>query len=358
LSAFGDRLYFSSERPGGKGKKDIWVIGLKEWKPDGTSLWGELLNLGDSINTPGDEISPFIHPGTKDLYFSSDDLPGFGGLDLFHSRLKENGEWSRAENLGWPVNSPGNEQGFVIDRTGTTAYFSTDREKRGNMDIYMFETDESFRPKPVTYVRGKVISDGTGMPVPALVEVTAEDISGPTGTSIRADERGIFLLTLPPDRDLLFTVNEKGYLFYTERVRLSSLSSAASPLERVISLIPAETGTSLDLYNIYFQTNEHTILPESIPELQILLHFLSDHPGLSVEIGGHTDNTGTREFNRTLSEKRAASVKQYLVEGGISENRLTSKGYGFDQPVATNDTEEGRARNRRTTMKITAKDPK
>ncbi len=357
LSAFGDRLYFSSERPGGRGKKDIWEIVLKGWKPDGTPLWGEPTNLGDSINTPGDEISPFIHPGMKDLYFSSDDLPGFGGLDLFHSRMKENGKWSRAENLGWPVNSPGNEQGFVIDRTGTTAFFSTVREKRGNMDIYMFETDASFRPQSVTYVRGKVISAGTGMPVPALVEVAVNDSAGFSGTSFRADEKGVFLVTLPPDRDLWFTVNEKGYLFYTERVRLSSLSSATSPLERLISLIPAEAGNTIDLYNIYFKTNEHAILPESEPELQILLHFLTDHPELSVEIGGHTDNTGNREFNQTLSEKRAASVKQYLVEKGISQNRLTTKGYGFDQPVATNETEEGRARNRRTTMKIMAKDP-
>ncbi len=352
FSAFGDMLYFSSSRPGGKGNKDLWRVKLKGWNDEGYPQWNNPVNLGDSVNSPGEEISPFIHPNGKDLYFCSDYWPGFGGLDLFHSTEKNDGTRTRAVNLGYPINSPGNEQGLVIDRTGLTGWFATSRSHKGNMDIYCFETDEQFRPEPVSYIRGKVVNIKTGLPVPALVEVTGNDKDKPVDIKVRPDEKGIFLITLPPDQDLSFNVNEKGFLFYSERFRLTGNSSALEPVERQIALVPVEPGKSVDLYNIFFATNEFVILPGSEPELNTLLGFLKDNPSLSVEIGGHTDNVGTPEFNRRLSEKRALSVRQYLTERGISAERLFSHGYGMDKPVAPNDTEENRALNRRTTLKI------
>jgi outer membrane protein OmpA-like peptidoglycan-associated protein len=352
-SAFGNFLYFSSARQGGKGNRDIWRIHLKGWSTDGIPEWHDLINLGDSINTPGEEISPFIHPNGKDLYFSSDYWPGFGGYDLFHSVEKANGTWTKAENIGYPVNSRGNEQGLIIDRTGKTAYFSTNREQKGNMDIYSFETDEEFRPEAVTYIRGKVINARTGIPVAAMVEIRGSDKEKPIDLKIQADENGVFLITLPPDQDLSFSVNQKGFLFYSERFVFSESSSASLPVERLVRLEPVETQSLINLYNIFFATNEYAILPESEPELNTLWNFLNDNPNLAVEIGGHTDNIGSAEFNLQLSEKRANSVRQYLLDKGIGLQRLTAKGYGMEQPVAPNDSEEGRARNRRTTMKIT-----
>lgn len=352
LSAAGDLLFFSSDRPGGKGKKDIWFAELEGWTPAGHPVWGAVANAGDSINSYGDEISPFLHPGMRDLYFSSDSRPGFGGLDLFHARQKPDGQWSQPRNLGYPVNTPGNEQGLVIDRTGGYGYFATGGIRDGNMDLYRFETGESFRPAPVTYVKGRVSNATTGDPVSALVAVTGSDPAGRTDIRIRADENGFFLTPLPTGRDLMFSVKEKGFLFYSERFRLNT-GSYAEPLERTIQLFPAEPGKTVNLYNIFFSTGEYAILPESEPELGMVLRFLAENPELPVEIGGHTDNVGTPEFNLSLSERRALSVRQYLLDKGIAPERLAARGYGMDQPVASNDSEEGRAKNRRTTLLIT-----
>jgi outer membrane protein OmpA-like peptidoglycan-associated protein len=353
FSSFGDFLYFSSERQGGKGKKDIWRVQLKGWDSSGMPEWGDLTNLGDSINTPGVEISPFIHPNGRDLYFSSDSWPGFGGLDLFHAKEIQTGQWTKARNLGYPVNSPGNEQGMIIDRTGMTAYYATSLNKEGNMDIYRFQTELPFRPEPVTYIRGKVTNATTGTPIPALVEITCSEKACPFHYKVRADEKGAFLITLPPDQDVSFTANEKGFLFYSEQFRFQGHSTPLEPVERQISLVPAEPGKSIDLYNIFFSTKEFTLLPESEPELQTVVVFLKQNPSLSVEIGGHTDSMGTPAFNLTLSGKRAQSVMEYLLKNGIQPGRLNSQGYGMDFPVAPNDTEEGRSKNRRTTLKIT-----
>jgi outer membrane protein OmpA-like peptidoglycan-associated protein len=353
LSAPGDCLYFSSSRPGGKGKKDIWKATIKGWSHSGMPVWGELTNPGDSINTPGEEISPFIHPNGRDLYFSSDYWPGFGGLDLFHSQFQGNGEWTKAENLGYPVNTSGNEQGMIISRTGMTAYYATSLFSKGNMDIYRFQTDIPFRPEPATYIRGKVTNSKNKLPVQALVEITGCDTINPFHAMARADEKGLFLITIPPGQNISFTVNEKGFLFYTEQFRFSGHSTPLEPFEREISLAPAETGKSIDLYNIFFAVNEYTLLPESEPELKTMVDFLIQNPLLSVEIGGHTDNTGSPAFNLSLSGKRAQSVMEYLLKSGIQPERLHSHGYGLDFPVASNDTEEGRSKNRRTTLKIT-----
>lgn len=352
LSAFGDQLFFSAERSGGKGKKDIWCANLKGWTKDGNPIWGEVVNMGDSINSPGDEISPFIHPNGKDLYFCSDYRPGFGGYDIFHSKRLQNNGFSAAKNLGYPVNSAGNEQGLIIDRKGERAYFSSNRNSAGNMDIFSFELEENLRPEPVTFLRGKVTSNKNGTPVPAEVALSVLKGDLPVNMKIQADENGLFTLTLPPGSTLRLNVNHQGYLFYTEQFLVQGTSSAEVPVEKRIELVPAEAGTQVHLYNIFFATGDYTILSESEPELETLVSFLKENPSLNVEIQGHTDNVGTAAYNLQLSEKRASSVRDYLVSKGILPARLSAKGYGYDMPVASNETEEGRSRNRRTTMKI------
>jgi len=353
FTAFGNILYFSSSRPGGKGNKDLWSAHLKEWDASGYPVWERLTRLDDSINTSGDEISPFIHPNGKDLYFSSDSRPGFGGLDLFHAEKKPDGSWSTPSNMGYPLNSLGNEQGLIIDRTGRTAYFATNRSVEKDMDIYRFDTSDHFRPDPVTYVRGKITNAVTDAPVPAKIRVRASQTEQPIDFEVKADADGVFLITLPPQQEVLFTVNEKGFLFYSEKIDLSVSSSELAPLERKVKLWPAEPGSMISLYNIFFDTGEYAILPESEPELGTLVEFLRQNPGLSVEIGGHTDNVGSIPFNQVLSEKRARSVKDYLVENDIPSPGISVRGYGMEIPVASNETEEGRSKNRRTTMKIT-----
>ncbi len=352
LSAWGDELYFSSARPGGRGKKDIWKIRLTGWSEKGRPLWGELTNLGERVNTPGDEISPFIHPNGKDFFFSSDEWPGLGGFDLFHLSLDPHQEPGEASNLGYPINSGGNEQGMIIDRTGKRAYLSSNRNPTEGMDIFEFELDEELRPEAVNYFRGKIVSSVTGLPVLSRVNLEGVSDNRKFSYSVKSDPKGEFLLTLPLNTTLNISVNEKGYLFYSENFFFEGRSSVLNPVEKVISLLPVMPGSAVDLYNIFFETDSHEILIESEPGLKTLVAFMENNPLLQVEIQGHTDNVGTAEYNRKLSERRAEAVREYMIAAGIDPVRMAVQGFGMDRPVAPNDTEEGRSRNRRTTMMI------
>jgi hypothetical protein len=217
LSAFGDELFFSSNRKGGKGNRDIWSVRLHGWRPDGLPLWGTPVNLGDSINTPDNEISPFIHSNGRDLFFSSDGWPGMGGLDIFSSKKNTNGVWSRARNLGYPVNTHGNEQGLIIDRTGRTAYMASSRNPETGMDIYSFELDASIQPDPVTYVYGKVFDRNTLAPVPAAVNLTGLEGNVAVNVRLQADYDGLFTIALPTGNEYAFHVSEPGY-FVLQRI--------------------------------------------------------------------------------------------------------------------------------------------
>lgn len=353
LSAFGDVLYFSSNRPGGKGNKDLWKAELKGWRPDGLPVWGDPVNLGDSINTPGDEISPFIHPNGRDLFFSSDYWPGFGGFDLFRSSIKPDGTMTKAENMGYPVNTRENEQGLVIDRTGTAAYLASNREPERGMDIYTFELDEFLRTEPVTYIRGQVKNGKTGTPVQASVHLAGINQGNTIDFRIIADVKGLFTVTLPVGQEFAFHVNEPGFLFYSEYFMVEEAVGIPGPVYREILLTPVEIGSQTHLYNVFFETGSHDLLEQSETELNTLVGFLEKNSRLKVEIQGHTDNVGNESYNQNLSERRAGSVVNYLVSKGIDHRRLTSKGYGYTVPLDTNDTVEGRARNRRTTLLIT-----
>jgi outer membrane protein OmpA-like peptidoglycan-associated protein len=314
--------------------------------------WSSVTNLGDSINTPGNEISPFIHSNGRDLYFSSDFRPGFGGYDIFHSHHSPSGIWSEARNFGYPVNSQGNEQGLIIDRSGEKAYFASNRVLSGNMDIFSSVLDKKIRPEAASYIQGEVIDKKTGTAIQSVVQLSWIDTDNPAELEIPTDEMGIFQVVLPLKDSLSLTVNKKGFLFYSENFILSDPSSALHPIIRKIYLSPLESGSFVDIYNIYFDTDAFTLLPASLPGLQNLLKILSDNPSLNIEIQGHTDNTGSDEHNLWLSEQRAKAVVEFLNEKGIPASGISARGYGSGKPVAPNDTEEGRSKNRRTTILI------
>ena len=351
LTANADYLYFVSNRKGGKGGMDIWRCRLKGFNPDDNPIWGQPENLGDSINTPGDELSPYIHFNGTDLYFSSDYHIGMGKKDIFHSRLKNGSVWSFPNNLGYPVNTMNDEVGFVIDATGTKAYYASNRE--GNMDIYTFNLYPAIQPTPVTYVKGVVRDAVTKKTIQAEVEFTGLREGNPG--KVLSGQNGEFLVSLPLKDDYAFDVSKDGYLFYSRSFNLKNVFSVASPFELDIYLQPVIKGSNLVLRNIYFNTDSYELLPESGPELNKLKMFLVNNPGVSVEIDGHTDNVGSMEYNLTLSEKRAEAVCNYLISSGIAKERLTFKGFGYSRPVADNNTEEGRSLNRRTEVVITDK---
>ncbi|WP_423127748.1 OmpA family protein [Gaoshiqia sp. Z1-71] len=352
VSANGEYLYFVSNRKNGKGGMDIWRCRLDGFTETGKAKWGKLQNLGDSINTPGDEMSPFIHPDGQTLYFASDYWPGMGRADIFYSRVKNDSVWHQPVNLGYPINTHKDEQGLIVDASGKNAYYSSDRPGSKGVDIYRFELYPEVRPTPVSYIKGRVIDFETGKPLCSIVElvdIEKDQVAVKTESCI---EPGEFLMCLPLGKEYAFNVSREGYLFFSENFSLRKVRNADDPVIMEIPLKKIEMGGSTVLRNIFFETDSYELLDQSKTELSRLISFLRKNPALEIEIGGHTDNVGGDEYNINLSEKRAEAVFQYLVDAGIAEMRLSYKGYGKSQPLESNDRAEGRSRNRRTEFKI------
>jgi outer membrane protein OmpA-like peptidoglycan-associated protein len=345
-------LYFSSNRAGGQGKKDIWRAELLEIGANGSLKWSAPENLGSVVNTQGDEISPFIHSNNKSFWFASDFHTGMGGMDLFLSEIQKDGTMSEPKNPGFPINTYKDEQGLNISFDGTTAYFASERKPGFGLDIFTFKLPEEISPEPVTYVKAKITDAETGTVVQAVVELIILSSDSAIYRTEKADKNGEILLCLPLNDNYAFNVSEPGYLFYSQSFQLKEMKTLKTPNEIEIRLNRINIGAEMNLYNIYFETDSFRILSDSEPELKKLTTFLKNNPQVEVEIQGHTDNTGRPERNLVLSELRAKSVVEYLVSNGIAAKRLQSKGFGEFHPVATNETEEGRMLNRRTTIKI------
>lgn len=349
ISADGRWLFFSSRNPAGFGGKDIWVSELED---DGT--WGTPNNLGPHINTKGDEEVPFIHSDNVTLYFGTNGLTGMGGSDLFYTTRQADRTWSKPVNLGYPINTIENEGSLFITTDGRTGYFASDKPGGfGGYDLYSFEIPESIRPKPVTYVKATV-HDESNNPLDAEVELIALASQESLITSKTDAVTGVFLVTLPLGANYALNVSKEGYLFHSENFSLKDWD-ADSVFVIDIELEKIREGEKTVLRNVFFATDSYELLGESSAELDRLVQLLTENPTLRVEIGGHTDNVGTAAYNQNLSEQRAKSVVSYLVEHGIDGSRLTFKGYGFSEPIASNDTEAGRARNRRTEIKVIGK---
>ena len=349
IASDGRTLFFVSNRKGGEGESDIYYSYLKD---DGT--WTKAKNCGAVINTPGKEMSPFIHPSNKMLYFSSDYHCGMGGLDIFFAKL-ENGKFSALSNIGYPINTEADESSLIVSPQGDYAiYASKQKDCRGGLDLYRFSLYEQARPIAVTYVKGLIRDSQTKKPVNAKFEIRNLENGRIVSSGISDKVNGEYLICLPVGADYAFSATAEGYLFHSESFSLSD-ADASMPYARNIDLERINIGKSLVLKNIFFETGSSKLLKESFAELNTLIVLLMENPGLRVEIGGHTDNVGNAEYNMTLSQQRADAVKNYLVEKGIAANRLVSKGYGFSNPIADNDTEQNRAKNRRTEIKIIGK---
>jgi len=349
ISADGRTLYFTSNRKGGYGGYDIWKSTLSD------KGWSQPENLGPNINTSMDEQSAFIHPDDSTLYFCSNGWPGLGGMDLFVSRLGQDGKWQKPVNLGYPINSSGDENGLTLTANGTYAFFASNKlSGQDGFDIYTFELPPELRPRQVTYVKGIVEDAVTKQPLESAVEIIDLEKNTPVYQDYSSAEQGDFLATLTTGKNYGLNISRDGYLFYSANFSLIGHENK-NPFNLLALLQPIEIGNKVILNNIFFDTNRFLIKDESKTELQKLLDFLNLNKTVKIEVSGHTDNVGSDQANQILSENRAKAVYQYLIDNGIDPSRLSFKGYGETQPVATNDTDEGRARNRRTEFKIMAK---
>ncbi len=352
FSSDGKTLYFVRGTFTGHGIKnqDIYVSTLGS-----NGMWSKPEKLSSKINTPGREESVFIHPDGKTLYFSSDGHPGMGGLDIYMSRKDENGNWSEPVNLGYPINTHNDENSILVHPNGKLAYFASDREGGfGELDLYAFELPEQVRPLPVTYMKGTVYDANTKTPLNAKFELIDLETGKLTVTSFSDKQSGEFLVVLPANRRYALNVSKDGYLFYSENFELTN-GTFDKPFLKDVPLHPIEVGEKVVLKNVFFETAKYDLKPESKIELDKLVDFMKKNPSVKVQISGHTDNVGKPADNQILSENRAKAVYDYLVAQGIDAQRLSAKGFGQTRPIADNNTDEGRALNRRTEFEIIAK---
>lgn len=350
----GRTIYFVSDRKGGIGGRDIWRATKNS---DGD--WTDAENLGDAINTKKNEEGVFIHPDGKTLFFSSQGHNSMGGYDVFKTVLQEDGSWSKPVNLGAPINTEGDDLFFVQSADGKTGYYASTRGGKVKnifeIRFYPLEKSKDDGPK-LTVFKGKIFDEKSEVPLGATIVVVDNEKDEVIGTYASNSETGKYLISLPAGKNYGINISKEGYLFSSHSFDLTNDSvSEYKEVKKDVALKKLEVGSRVVLKNIFFDYDKATLRSESKTELKRLKAVLVDNPNMSLEIGGHTDSRGSADYNARLSKNRAKAVVQYLIDNGIDESRLTYKGYGKSDPVATNETEEGRQENRRVEFKVTKK---
>ena len=346
ISPDGQTLYFVSNRKSRKESHDIWYSRrVDEYH------WSEPKEISDSINTPFNEQSPFIHFDNQTLYFSSNGHVGMGGLDIFVSKKLNDTTWSKPVNLGYPINTFRDEDGLIVNARGTMAYYSSDINPESGRDIYKFELPEPVRPNPSSYITGIITDARSGRPLKAKFSLVDVE-NGQEIMSTNALDGGSFFLCIPTNRKYAFFASRPGYLFHSDHIDLVGIHTADKPYRKDIELVPIRIGETMVMRNVFFETDSYELKQESLVELKKLLELLSLNPTMKIEVGGHTDNVGSADYNLTLSDKRAKAVADFLTENKINPDRISWKGYGLTKPIGDNATEEGRAQNRRTEIRV------
>jgi outer membrane protein OmpA-like peptidoglycan-associated protein len=345
FSSDGSALYFASNRPGGFGGRDIWVSYL-----DTNMKLSEPKNLGPNINTKYDDQCPFIHADNQTLYFTSNGWPGMGNGDIYISRKTDTG-WTKAVNIGYPINTENDDNGMTVSYDGKTAFLSSSRAGGfGGLDLYSFELPENMQPKKTTYIKA-VVKDAKSK---QLLNASYSIIDLDTKKEVYKGNtsNGKFFVSIELNKNDALQIQKEGYLFYSQNINLKETTTETKSYEIEVLLEPIAANSKITLNNVFFDFDKNELKQESFVELDKLADLLKKNPTVKIEISGHTDNKGDKKYNLTLSQKRAESVVNYLVQKGIAAARLVAKGYGDTMPIAPNDTEESKAKNRRTEVKV------
>jgi outer membrane protein OmpA-like peptidoglycan-associated protein/tetratricopeptide (TPR) repeat protein len=367
MTADGNAILFISDRVGNygnlhkfgelfhgshSGNSDIYVSVRTE------SGWSAPKNLGKTINTPYSERSPFLHPDMKTLYFSSEGHAGLGRLDVYKSvRLNDTSwtEWSEPVNLGKEINTFGDEYDYKISTDGKYAYLSS--LKTGNYDIQKLEIPVSVRPEYVATIWG-TITNRKGEPV--QTKIRWENLEEGTTIGLLQSDliNGNYSIILPLGKNYGYYIDDPNYYPLSGNIDLTDKNEEMNIRKDFVLYSNIEIineGIAVPLENVFFEFNQYKLKPESFSELNRLIVFLKKSPKMKIEIGGHTDNTGNDEYNKKLSQQRANSVMDYLIQKGIEKESLISTGYGESKPIVSNDTESGKAKNRRVEFKVISK---
>lgn len=352
FSADGRTLYFLRAIITKRGRHNPGVQDIYVTKLSDKGYWSVPKKLSDKINTPGREESVFIHPDGQTLYFGSDGHTGMGGMDLYLSRLQDNGEWGTPENLGYPINTSDNENSIIVAPDGRLAYFASDRDGgMGGLDLYSFELPEKAKPFLTTFMSGKIYDGESNIPLGSTISVIDLKTRKVLLKTKSDPVTGEYLVNIPTNKELAINVYKTGYFFYSQNFTPKKNSKEPILIDIPLDKIKASEKPYV-LENIFFDVNKYNLKPESRVELDKLYQLMRDNSKLKIEIGGHTDSDGDDDKNMELSRKRAQSAMNYLLMKGVEIPRLSYKGYGETMPRAKNDTPENKALNRRTEVKI------
>jgi outer membrane protein OmpA-like peptidoglycan-associated protein len=355
LSGDGRTLYFATLREKSDGM-DIYYS-----ERDDKGAWSDARPV-PGINTLGDEKAPFMHSDSRTLYFAArQNAEGqghqtIGGYDIFYSRMGDDGQWSKPKNIGHPINTQEDEHGLIVSADGHTAYFASGRYKGvGGLDIYSTELPSDVRPEEILIVKGEVRDENGQLVKDALVEIKYMDTRKVETIKVDdGDGRYATVLRLKPGSEVIMTVKKADHVFESRSFNMEDTAMATvATVDMTVQRI--EVGKSYRVNDIKYATSSAAITKSSEYILDELITFLRENPTVKIRIEGHTDNVGRSEDNMALSNDRAFTVMDYLQTKGIAGPRLTFKGYGQTKPLASNDTPEGRAQNRRTEFVITGR---
>lgn len=343
LSQDGRQLYFVSKRPDGLGGQDIW------WSEKISGKWAPAINLGPAVNTSFDDCSPYIHPNGKTLFFASRGRLGFGGYDLFRTEQTARMEWAEPLNLGYPINTHGNQVGYTISADGWAYYSDSDSDRQTR--LFRFKMPPDLLPEaPVFALTGYVSDADTKQPLAAEVNVSDLATDSTLVVTRSAQRNGKFKLIMESNESVYLYIKKKGYLLY--KANLDELFDAEGLAE--IALTPLKVGERIVLADILFEFNSAELDANATKELDQAAAFLLANPEVRIEIAGHTDSQGNDDYNIKLSKSRAESVYRYFLEKSVSKENLVFKGYGESQPIAVGTDASQAALNRRIELIITA----
>lgn len=349
LTADQTKLIISVEGENTFGNCDLYVSTLEK-----EGVWSKPENLGPVINTFAHDFSPFMASDNTTLYFSSFGHQGYGSADIFMSKRLDDSwlNWSKPLNLGPEINSNDFDAYFSLSAKAEYAYMIRADKKTsfGYEDIYRIKMNELQKPEPVFLIRGKVFNKNTNELIDAEIIYENLSTSMQLGKAFSTKEDG-FKIVLPKGANYGFRANAENFISVSENINLDSLTGY-NEKEINLYLVPLERGLTITMHNIFFDFNAATLKKESNAELNRLAELMKKHKNTSIQITGHTDNVGTEAYNMKLSTDRALAVKTYLVNSGISDNRIKAMGLGESQPIESNETEDGRSINRRVEFTI------
>lgn len=347
MSPSHDVIISSLKQSGSKGL-DLYV---SKKQKDGT--YAVPVSMGEVLNTIGDEETPFIAADNQTLYFSSDGHAGFGSHDIFISHRLDDSwtNWSKPENLGPTLNTPDWDAYYSVCASGEYAYMVSYTNSQGGADVFRMKLPDEAKPQPVVIIFGKVINKKTKAPVEAEIHYFDITKNKEVGMAISNPEDGSYKIVLPKGIEYGFVAEKKGFYSIGEHFDMTEVNSYTE-LEKTLFLAPIEEGQTIVLNNIFFETDKADLKRTSYGELDRLIDLLNDIPTLIIEIDGHTDNSGSLEYNQKLSEDRAKAVFNYVTKKGIVYSRVKVKGFGETVPLGDNGTEEGRQINRRVEFQV------